>query len=150
MSQEPPRRAETGPMAFGTDGPGVFIRGDRAMAYAMRLRQLLDQPSNLLARAEVEILIWLLGGCNMPPGFLDLLKRQSTPEFPVTNWAWCIDNATVGQPTLTVYGKVPKLPLGDSGGIDRITKAICAYLPAGINVRVVLTEPGPPAPGDPS
>lgn len=35
-------RAETGPRAFGEDWPGVFIRGDNAMGYAISLRKLLS------------------------------------------------------------------------------------------------------------
>src|SRR5215471_16043620 len=34
-------RAETGPMSFGDDWPGVFIRGDNAMMHAMKLRLLM-------------------------------------------------------------------------------------------------------------
>ena len=34
-------RAETGPMQFGDDWPGVFIRGDNAGWHAMQLSQLL-------------------------------------------------------------------------------------------------------------
>ena len=32
------RRAETEPLAFGNDWPGVFIRGDDALGYATALR----------------------------------------------------------------------------------------------------------------
>lgn len=32
------QRVETGPVQFGNDWPGVFIRGDNAMYYAMMLR----------------------------------------------------------------------------------------------------------------
>jgi hypothetical protein len=35
-------RVETGPTQFGEDWPGVFIRGDNAMHFAMHLRNLLD------------------------------------------------------------------------------------------------------------
>lgn len=37
--QEP--RVETGPVQFGTDWPGVFIRGDNAMAKAMLLHDII-------------------------------------------------------------------------------------------------------------
>jgi hypothetical protein len=36
-------RAETGRMQFGDDWPGVFIRGDDALAFARSLRQLLHK-----------------------------------------------------------------------------------------------------------
>jgi hypothetical protein len=35
-------RVETGPVAFGEDWPGTFIRGDNAMNYALSLRAILD------------------------------------------------------------------------------------------------------------
>lgn len=35
-------RVETGPIQFGNDWPGTFIRGDHAAHYAMYLQQLLD------------------------------------------------------------------------------------------------------------
>lgn len=37
-------RVETGPVQFGDDWPGAFIRGDNAMYYAMTLREILDDP----------------------------------------------------------------------------------------------------------
>lgn len=36
-------RAETGPMQFGDDWPGVFIRGDNAGYFAMSLRLALSR-----------------------------------------------------------------------------------------------------------
>ena len=35
-------RVETGPVQFGDDWPGTFIRGDNAAYYAMQLKQLID------------------------------------------------------------------------------------------------------------
>lgn len=35
-------RAETGPLQFGDDWPGVFIRGDNAMGFVQALRALLQ------------------------------------------------------------------------------------------------------------
>lgn len=46
-------RVETGPVRFGDDWPGTFIRGDDAFAYALYLRMLLDDklhPSNAIAK----------------------------------------------------------------------------------------------------
>lgn len=37
------RRVETGPIVFGPDWPGVFIRGDNANAYAFNLRTMIKQ-----------------------------------------------------------------------------------------------------------
>jgi hypothetical protein len=35
-------RVETGPVQFGDDRPGTFIRGDNAFFYAMHLEIILD------------------------------------------------------------------------------------------------------------
>lgn len=35
-------RPETGPMSFGSDWTGIFLRGDCAYSYAQALRALLD------------------------------------------------------------------------------------------------------------
>jgi hypothetical protein len=42
MEQDNSKRPETGPMQFGSDWPGVFIRGDNAGWWAFLLNQILD------------------------------------------------------------------------------------------------------------
>jgi hypothetical protein len=57
------RRVETGPVQFGDDWPGVFIRGDDTARYAMALRYALlrldpaQDPLNDLAVASLAALI---------------------------------------------------------------------------------------------
>lgn len=59
-------RPETGPMQFGDDWPGVFIRGDNAlMAYAPAVRMLLKHPDEMWAKPAVEGLLRLLLSCNV-------------------------------------------------------------------------------------
>lgn len=67
------RRPETGPMKFGDDWTGLFIRGDNAAYYAYRLRtvlELLDRAvlsravSDAFTRSSLEGLIRLLGSSN--------------------------------------------------------------------------------------
>lgn len=36
------KRVETGPVQFGDDWPGVFVRGDNAGWYAFQLRNLIE------------------------------------------------------------------------------------------------------------
>jgi len=36
------KRVETGPIRFGDDWPGVFIRGDNAFGWAIHLRELRE------------------------------------------------------------------------------------------------------------
>lgn len=61
IQQVPPLesgRPETGPMQFGDDWPGVFIRGDNAFHFAMTLDLVLknfgDQMHPLMERAVLE------------------------------------------------------------------------------------------------
>ena len=49
---EQDERVETGPVRFGDDWPGVFIRGDNAGYYAMALKQYLDQIEPIAGIAE--------------------------------------------------------------------------------------------------
>jgi len=39
-------RVETGPVQFGKDWPGLFIRGDNAFYFAMHLDAVLKEPSH--------------------------------------------------------------------------------------------------------
>lgn len=57
-------RAETGVMQFEDDWPGVFIRGDNAMAYAMQLQAFLDKKGNVLSEAILRNLVDLLRSCD--------------------------------------------------------------------------------------
>lgn len=52
-------RVEGGPIMFGDDWPGLFIRGDEAMHYAFALRDvLLDKPDiGLITRRVLEGLL---------------------------------------------------------------------------------------------
>lgn len=70
MSDNKYRRAETGPMAFGDDWPGIFIRGDNAAYYAMTLQQFLEDPAGMkdtLWHAQLDNLVSLLSGCIVGP-----------------------------------------------------------------------------------
>lgn len=42
LSGHTQERPETGPMQFGEDWPGVFIRGDNALVYAAHLRNIIE------------------------------------------------------------------------------------------------------------
>ena len=60
-------RAETGPMQFGDDWPGVFIRGDNALMYANALDGVLRdmRGQDVYARLQVEGLRDLLRSCSV-------------------------------------------------------------------------------------
>lgn len=61
-------RVETGPVQFGNDWPGLFIRGDQAFGYAMYIDQLLIAPADefdeALAKVNLRSLAELLRSCD--------------------------------------------------------------------------------------
>lgn len=58
------RRVETGPVRFGDDWCGLFIRGDNAMGFAMALQRLrVEHTPDVLTIQEVEYLVELLESC---------------------------------------------------------------------------------------
>lgn len=65
-------RIETGPVRFGDDWAGVFIRGDNAFGYRIALEQLLSYVQSLedtpvvLQAWTVQGLYDLLGSCIEP------------------------------------------------------------------------------------
>lgn len=62
-------RPETGPMRFGDDWTGIFIRGDNAFSFSMALNTVLhkaaiNEPLNGLDVAYLKSLKDLLDSCN--------------------------------------------------------------------------------------
>lgn len=66
-SPEDGGRVETGPVQFGDDWPGIFIRGDNAAYYAMTLRSVLETGGTVLERGMLESLYDGLRGCIAGP-----------------------------------------------------------------------------------
>lgn len=66
-----PKRVETGPMQFGTDWPGVFIRGDNALYFAHILELILEKHRSdfhpIMEVATLEGFIKLLRSCYAKP-----------------------------------------------------------------------------------
>lgn len=62
-------RVETGPVQFGEDWPGTFIRGDNAAWYAMSIKMILDrygdQMDLIMERMPLESLMKDLGSSNL-------------------------------------------------------------------------------------
>ena len=65
-------RIETGVVQFDDDWPGVFIRGDNALYYAMLVRRAVESMPNGLVKSNLK-------------GLADLLdeSRVRGPESPV-------------------------------------------------------------------
>lgn len=76
-------RAETGPMQFGSDAPGLFIRGDATAHLAEALEVVLRTPGvDIVAGAVVSGLCDELRGCRAPaPGLVQRLR--AFPEAAV-------------------------------------------------------------------
>ena len=62
-------RIETGPIQFGDDWPGVFIRGDNAMHYGFSLQTFLDSNRSTqmgwVEKAILESLVKILMSCDI-------------------------------------------------------------------------------------
>lgn len=74
-------RAETGPLKFGDDWTGVFIRGDVAMLFLQNLRILatLDEvKSNVYLKSSVESLADLMASSHE---HASAISRQHLKEF---------------------------------------------------------------------
>lgn len=88
-------RAETGPVSFGDDWPGVFFRGDDAHGYAVAIEQIGDwldadpRPTGdiLLARQRLEALELLLLSSN---------HKTSVELTQLRPWAACTEGGRPG------------------------------------------------------
>jgi uncharacterized protein YegP (UPF0339 family) len=60
-----PNRVEGGPVQFGDDWPGLFLRGDACHAYVLALRAERSQSSDAFSRAGVDGLITALESTNV-------------------------------------------------------------------------------------
>jgi len=67
--EEQPKRRETGPIQFGDDWPGIFIRGDEALGMAVYLEAFLNGLD--FYRTAIERHIKLLKSCD-----IEALKAQ--------------------------------------------------------------------------
>ena len=75
------QRAETGVMQFDNDWPGVFIRGDNALMYAIALRCLLDTQ-----QTETDVPI----AHKIVEGLATLLESSDTRKKPAPQKVkWC-------------------------------------------------------------
>lgn len=64
-TQEP--RVETGPVQFGDDWPGVFIRGDNAFFYARGLERLIRETEDPISTLGFRGLQRILAGAVLGP-----------------------------------------------------------------------------------
>jgi len=74
-------RVETGPVQFGDDWPGVFIRGDNAFGYAMALQEAMESMPEGFKKMQLKSLCGLLGGAILA----DRLKSITPPNSELLN-----------------------------------------------------------------
>lgn len=58
-------RVESGPIAFGPDEVGIFIRGDEAMGYAQIVKRIAQSSSSAFTQAALETLAEELESCDV-------------------------------------------------------------------------------------
>lgn len=58
-------RVETGPIRFGDDWPGVFIRGDNAFYFGMILRSYMEGDRSPINEAVLKGLVANLSSCDL-------------------------------------------------------------------------------------
>lgn len=58
-------RVETGPIQFGNDWPGIFIRGDNCGYYVQCLVELKKYPDSSMAQSALDDIISLLKKCQV-------------------------------------------------------------------------------------
>jgi hypothetical protein len=80
-------RLETGTVQDRDDWPGVFIRGEAAMAYAMQLEMVLDdvtQDSKWATLAILRELVGTLRGCQQGANYKEpqRILHLAVPEEP--------------------------------------------------------------------
>lgn len=73
-------RVETGPIRFGTDWPGTFIRGDNSFAAAMALEVALAALESGPDRATLAITIVQLRGFQRLLQESNLATRAAPPQ----------------------------------------------------------------------
>ena len=79
------KRVETGPVRFGDDWPGIFIRGDDVLRFVLALEVTLDRLPDAsflreaLSEETVKSLSQLLQSCN-PAQNVRLIPQPDTVE----------------------------------------------------------------------
>ena len=86
------RRPETGPMQFGDDWTGIFIRGDNAFYYQMALDSILSNEEILKAITDLGVLMPLMDLCDLLAGANHQNESRPMPQQAVLSgkgYKWC-------------------------------------------------------------
>lgn len=79
-------RVETGPIQFGDDWPGIFLRGDNAFGYALALQEAMETIPEGFNKIQIRSLCKLLGeaiAISTPPNseLLKMAEKSGPPEW---------------------------------------------------------------------
>ena len=73
---EQEKRVETGPIQFGDDWPGIFIRGDNAFGMVMALRSYIAAPDSPLGQIGIKGVIRRLLSANVHKDISDKIEAE--------------------------------------------------------------------------
>lgn len=73
-------RVETGPLQFGDDWSGFFIRGDDAFALRLAIANVIVNPNDWVAKAQLRGWVQSLDGCNQNKELVKLMNNQIDKE----------------------------------------------------------------------
>lgn len=79
---ELPERPESGPMQFGDDWPGLFLRGDEALFAAQALRFAIDGDNSLFVKIQLEGLLETFEAVRVPCQPTQLKTFHKCKETP--------------------------------------------------------------------
>jgi hypothetical protein len=69
-------RVETGPIQFGEDWPGFFLRGDNAFALRLAIANILVNPHDVFARMQLQAYMQELDACNLNKTVVEKLREN--------------------------------------------------------------------------
>lgn len=74
-------RIETGPVQFGDDWPGYFIRGDNAFAITMAIQSILVNPYDVLSMGQLKCFAKDLLDCNTNVALVNMIEAGPVVEL---------------------------------------------------------------------
>lgn len=74
-------RVETGPVQFGDDWPGYFIRGDNAFAIVLAIQSVLVNPYDVLSTGQLKCFAKNLLSCNTNVELVNMIEAGPVVEL---------------------------------------------------------------------
>lgn len=132
-------RVETGPVQFGDDWPGVFIRGDAAAAHAAMLQDVILRGGSPLAR------VWLAGLYNTLRSCFVGDSRAVFPPIPETTLDRLLRTTPLTGPALPAEETVERvwqaLPEAGREDCDKLTRRQLREALTAAGLLTVVADP---------